>query len=296
MDRIRKGIILFNCLLLLAGVAAADMDSQEQKNALEQLNTMSSTQFAALVKRASSGEPTSQTLLGIAYMQGVKVPQNYSTSLELFQKAARKRNGVAENNLGLHYFHGYGTAKDFMQAVKFFRKAGQDGSTNAHFNLGLMYHHGYGVKQDMEEAAKWYEVAALEGDAVAQNTLGYFYEVGIGVIKDTEQAEKWYRKTAESGLVIGQFNLGLFYLAQKRHQEAYEWFLRAAKQGHEGAAHNVAVLQVHGHCMPVNYKEAYRWFAASHAKDEWSLKMMETCKSHLSERESEQLQASAKGN
>jgi TPR repeat protein len=120
------------------------------------------------------------------------------------------------------------------------------------------------------------------------------YEHGNGVVQDLAQAEKWYTKAAERGQTMAQYNLGLFYMTQKKHREAYEWFLRAAKQGHKLAEYNLARLYLHGHCMEVNYGEAYRWLAAAHQEDSWSAKALETCKQHLSEKEMEQLQSVAK--
>jgi TPR repeat protein len=83
-------------------------------------------------------------------------------------------------------------------------------------------------------------------------------------------------------------------MRQQKHQAAYGWFLRAAKQGHKMAEHNLAKLYLHGHCMEVNYLEAYRWLTASHQVDDWSVKALVTCKEHLSEKDMEQLQAAVK--
>lgn len=292
MDRVRQGCVVGVCVLLLAGLAAAEVF--EERNAIDQLKAMSDAQFQATVKLAQKGDAAAQTLIGIAYMRGMRVSPDDTTAVEWFRRAAKKGNMVAENNLGMLYFFGRGTSKNFAEAAQWFRKAGEDGSANAKFNLALMLHHGYGMPVNMDEAAKYYEVAAIEGDMAAQNTLGFLYEKGIGVAQDLVAAEKWYRKAAENGFEMAQFNLGLFYLTQAKHQEAYVWFLKAAQQGHRSAAHHVAELNLHGHCMEVNYTEAYRWLKASQQTDDWSVRAIAVCKQHMTDKDMEQIQAVAK--
>lgn len=294
MDHVCKGCWIAIWMLLLTGLAVAGLESGGQKNAIEQLNAMNPAEFKDLVQLACKGDAAAQTLLGIAYMRGVRVAQDDTAALDWFKHASKKRNFIAEDNLALMYFFGRGTKENYAEALKWFQKAGEDGSNDARFNIALMYHHGYGVKQNMEEAAKWYEVAAIQGNAMAQNTIGYLYEQGLGVSKNTEEAEKWYHKAAAQGAAMAEYNLGVLYLRQERHQEAYDWFLLAAKQGHKLAARNLAALNLHGHCMEVNYREAYRWLMVSHQTDDWAVRTMATCKEHLSAKELEQVQASVR--
>ncbi len=288
MDHVRQKCCLAIVLFLMAGFTVAETLCGEQKDAVKQLSAMDGAQFQELLKRASVGEASAQALLGVAYLRGLKVERNEATALALFQRAAKKRHPIAENNLALMYFFGQGTPANYGEALKWFKRASDDGSNNARFNLGLMYHHGYGVKANLEEAAKWYEVAAIQGEVTAQNSIAFMYEHGQGVLQDVARAEMWYSKAAAQGLAMAQYNLGVLYLHQMKHQEAYEWFLKAAKQGHEEAAHNLAVLHLHGHCMPINYGEAYRWLKASKSTDDWSIKSLEMCKQHLSDKDLEQ--------
>ena len=50
-----------------------------------------------------------------------------------------------------------------------------------------------------------------KGCALAQNNLGVCYENGIGVAEDKRKAFEWYRKAAEQGHVDAQYNLGVCY-------------------------------------------------------------------------------------
>jgi uncharacterized protein len=292
MNRARAGFGVTICMLLLAGCAVAAQWSEDQ-TAVEQLNSMTPLQLQALIKHAQEGKASAQALLGVAYMVGVRVPKDDTLAMHWFLKAARKKEPIALNNLGLLYFHGRGTKPDYVEAAKFFRAASAEGNSSAQFNLALMYHHGFGVPADSVEAAKWYEIAARLGNAQAQNSLAYFYEMGLGVNKDTAQAESWYIKAAEQGYVHAEFNLGGFYMTPQNHAAALKWFLAAANHGHAKAFHPVVDIYLHGHCMPVNYREAYRWARKMSADDEWTQSRLAECRKHLSAADLQELDTRA---
>ena len=295
MKRTRAGCRVAICMLLLAGIAAAAL-TENERTAVEQLNAMSPGQFQSLQLLANRGQPAAQTLMGIAYMRGVRVAKDDVAAARLFTAAGKKKQAIALNNLGMLYFYGVGVEKNYAEATKCFRAASAQGHSNAQFNLATMYHHGYGVKQDLNEAAKWYEISALQGEAAAQNVIATFYETGTGVVKDQQQAMKWYTKAAEKGYAIAQYNLGNLQLDAKNHQAAMEWFLRAAKQGHAGAIRSLAELYLHGHCMKVDYHEAYLWLATTTAKDEWTAKTREECRKHLTEQDVQEIDTRASTN
>lgn len=292
MNRARAGFGVAICLLLLAGVAAA-VQWSEERSAVEQLNSMTSTQLQALMQRAQKGTSSAQTLLGVAYMTGARVPKDDSLAINWFLKAARKREPVALNNLGLLYFYGRGSKVNYPEAAKWFRAASAEGNSNAQFNLAVMYHHGYGVPVDIEQAAMWYEIAARQGNAQAQNSLAYLYETGLGVARNLAQAENWYTKAAEQDYVHAEYNLGGFYMTQQNHAAALKWFLAAANHGHEKAFHQVVELYMHGHCMQVDYREAYRWAKKMNADDEWTQSKLAECRKHLSAADLQELDARA---
>ena len=118
MDRIRQGSFLGICMLLLAGLAAAELMG-EQRNSVEQLKAMTDSEFQLTVKAAGNGNAAAQTLLGVAYMQGVRVVKDDTAAVEWFHRAAKKANCIAENNLGLMYFQ---TGKD-RQATEALQQA-----------------------------------------------------------------------------------------------------------------------------------------------------------------------------
>ena len=95
--------------------------------------------------------------------------------LEDVQVLAKKGEPVAQNALGLFYVHGQGVAQDYVEAANWFRKAAEQGYADAQFNLGVCYENGDGVTKDLAEAIKWYHKAAVQGDVGAQFNLGYHF-------------------------------------------------------------------------------------------------------------------------
>ncbi|MEZ0224851.1 MAG: tetratricopeptide repeat protein [Alphaproteobacteria bacterium] len=77
---------------------------------------------------------------------------------------------------------------------------------------------------------------AAEGDSNAQLNLGNYHATPHNAAPDLEQAEKWYRKAAEQGNTEAQYRLGSLYYRGKgglrqNYEEAYFWFILAAKAG-----------------------------------------------------------------
>jgi TPR repeat protein len=80
------------------------------------------------------------------------------------------------------------------------------------------------------------ESFAMLGDSNAQLNLGKYYATPHNAAPDFEQAAKWYRKAADQGNAEAQYRLGDIYYTGKGHvkqsyEEAYFWFLLAAKTG-----------------------------------------------------------------
>lgn len=75
------------------------------------------------------------------------------------------------------------------------------------------------------------------------------------------------RHSAETGEAIAQFILGnryyrgdeKFRLAQD-YNEAWNWYTKAARQGHAGAAYNLGVMRVQGNGVQRDLIEALAWF------------------------------------
>ena len=77
-----------------------------------------------------------------------------------YRKAAAQGDAEAQHNLGLMYVHGEGVPQDYAEAVKWFRKAANQGDASAQTNLGIMYFRGEVVLRDLTQAYMWYDLAS----------------------------------------------------------------------------------------------------------------------------------------
>ena len=88
-------------------------------------------------------------------------------NFESIEALAEKGDAVAQYNLGLMYIRGHGVEQDFNEAFKWTKKAADQGFGEAQYNLGLLYSNGDGVLKDDKEAVKWWRKAAEQGFAEA---------------------------------------------------------------------------------------------------------------------------------
>jgi len=121
------------------------------------------TDVQSLIPFAEKGDVDAMRNLGVMYLEGRGVPQDYKLAVEWFRKAAEKGEAIAMINLGAMYAEGRGVPQDDKLAVEWFRKAAEKGNVNAMYNLGFMYQQGRGVPQDYKQAYAWFSVAAAGG-------------------------------------------------------------------------------------------------------------------------------------
>ena len=124
-----------------------------------------------------------------------------------FTRSAEEGNNFAKTNLGVMYMDGLGVPQDFERADYWLRIAAEQGMPMAYFHLGLMYQFGRGKEQDFELALYWYRKAVEHDVAYAQVNLGMMYDEGLGVPQSYEQSAYWFRKAAEQGNATALNNL-----------------------------------------------------------------------------------------
>ena len=112
-----------------------------------------------------------------------------------YQKAADLGDKWSQYQLGIMYIDGYGVEQDYGQAVFWYRKAADQGHEVSQYSLGNIYKDGRGIEQDYEQAVFWYRKAADQDYQDAQSALTDMYGDGLGLEQDHEQWLFWYRKT-----------------------------------------------------------------------------------------------------
>ena len=77
---------------------------------------------------AEQGAASAQTQSGTIYATGGRsVPQNWTTAVKWWRKAAEAGEKDAEWNMGLCYYYGRGVDRDVAQAMAWFRKSAAQG-------------------------------------------------------------------------------------------------------------------------------------------------------------------------
>jgi len=232
---------------------------------------ISAEDLLTIQTKAAQGDAEGQNRLGLLYVQGQGVPQDYAKARHWWEKAAAQGNAKAQCNLGLLYVQGLGVPQDYAKARHWWEQAAAQGHPVAEYSLGLIYAKGHGVPQDYAKARHWWEKAAAQGYAQAQYNLGVMYDKGDGVPQDYAKAGQWWEQAAAQGHADAQFNLGLLYAkgmgVPQDYAKAGQWFEKAAAQGDAVAQGRLGAMYFKGEGVPKDFVRAYMWtnLAAAHS-------------------------------
>jgi len=107
------------------------------------------------------------SLVGADFEAGMTAYQkgDYATAIKEWRPLAENGNPSAQFNLGLLYLEGQGVPQNYEQAANWFRRAAEQDYTRAQYNLGALYGVGKGVKRDYVEAYVWQSLCAAKGDS-----------------------------------------------------------------------------------------------------------------------------------
>ena len=149
---------------------------------------------------ARKGDMNAQVNLGLMYINGWGVPQDYNKAYWWLSEAAEKGSIKAINNLAGLYLDGNGTKKDIPHAIKLFEKTADSNSTNAMLLLGRIY---YEKVKDYSKALHWFSKGSEKGDLESKYRLALMYEKGEGTPVDPQKANALYEQVAAQN---GQFS------------------------------------------------------------------------------------------
>ena len=92
------------------------------------------------------------------------------------------------------------------------------------------------------------------------------FEVAIKAFKEKHyyQAERYLLPLAEANYKEAQFILGMLYASASNDQhKAVSWYIRAAKNGHSDAQHNLGMAYARGKGIKGDIKQALKWWQAA---------------------------------
>lgn len=235
------------------------------------MNNLKQLNMDKVMNGVAKGDEDAEFVLGVLYMMGYKVEQDFNKSLTLLTESAKKgcRRSVAL--LGTVYAC-YDLAPEYIRlGMLMLEHAAFDGEPSAMYQLSMIYFLGITGEQDLEAAQYWYErvmslpegnefgqalnllkqqfeAAAEAGNAEMQCMVGLFYYFGIyGAEEDNDKAIKWFRAAAEQDESDAQLMLGIIYeegeIVPQDLKEAEKWLRKAAAQGNEEAQQALEALK-----------------------------------------------------
>ncbi len=95
-----------------------------------------------------------------AYQKG-----DYVTAAKEWRPLAEQGSAAAQLNIGLLYLDGKGVPQDYGEAVTWLRRSAEQDNTEAQHDLGALYGAGKGLKRDYVQAYKWMNICAAKGNS-----------------------------------------------------------------------------------------------------------------------------------
>ena len=203
--------------------------------------------------------------LGLMYLNGQGVKQNFKEAKYWLEKAVEGNNAAAKNGLGVIYYKGQGTRKDLSKAIKLWKQASEQGNKEAQNNLALMHYNGEGVKQDYEKAAELWTQAAEAGDTESKFMLGVMYLNGTGVAQNNKKARILIKQATSDGHLESYGVMGYMYYhgyggLYQSYNKAFKWFIGPADKGDAKSQYYLGLMYYKGQGVAKDEKTAIKWF------------------------------------
>ncbi len=257
-------VLVFSLALALPASAASLAVARAR------LTRMNDVECQQLQKTGESGSAEQQTLLAVAYKEGVcKLAKDPVQAALLFRLAASSGNTTAELGLAALYLSGEGVTKNEMQAASWIRKAADAGDGDACAALGELFQNGVGVPKDIKQAVEWYEKGALAGSTESQFRLGEVYRLGLNGPKDFQQAITWLRRAADGGHLTAMAALAYTYVQTDTTEDDRQipaLLKQSAEGGDAFGQYRYAEALAYGMALPKDSAAARTWYEKAAAQ------------------------------
>ena len=115
--------------------------------------------------------------------------QNYVLSAEIFARLAEQGDPRAQTYLGVMYLRGQGVPQNFDAAAFWLHLAAEAGLPEAQYFLGLMYDKGQGVVQDFVVAHAWLNLAVAHAQPRLRNRWALIRNAVASKMSEAQLAE-----------------------------------------------------------------------------------------------------------
>lgn len=201
-------------------------------------------------------------LLALFFMISMVLAEDVKSSR--FYEDAIRGDYLSQEMLGIQYLKGDGVSQDYKEAIKWFKLSAEQGGVHSQFSLGKIYSMGKGgISPDYKEAIKWFKLSAEQGHSPAESELGDIY-VEMG---NYQEAIEWYKRAISNGDASAQFMLGMMYYngegVSQNYFEAFKLFKLASEQNWSPAQGMLGLMHYRGEGVRHNYQQAKEWFGKS---------------------------------
>lgn len=239
-------------------------------------------QFALTQREeAEKGNPLAQHMLGLGLLSKGHAEEAFGW----FMKAAEQEVAAAQQAVGALLFYGEGVAGDVRAAASWFEKARKEmplaetsclileGKSDREHPTLLEFFAWR--EQQPEYDSNWAQDAIMRGDYEAaekylkRRAASYKPEDQILLAalyrcrRDYDKAIEWFTRAALAGLIDAKVSLAEIYeekrLLQYNPKAAFNWYLKAAQEGHLRSMSRVAHMYAKGIGTVRNQEEARRW-------------------------------------
>lgn len=233
-------------------------------DAITLINEERCTEGVDLLKAHSKSSAAAKYNLGVIYLKGKCVSQNYDRAYSYFIEAAREGHVSSEFNLGIMLVNGDGVNKNMEEACRWFLNPAKQGICRAQYWAGLCAEYGY---YSDESFIDYYKSGALCGDSDSMVLLAGHYIKGIGVERNYNAAEVLLNEAYNMRNIDAVYNLGVLYYkgygVPKDVSKAIAYFREASRLGSGAASHSLYVLYRDGEGVPVDNELAKKYLVRS---------------------------------
>ena len=120
-----------------------------------------------------------------------------------YKAKAEQGDATAQHNLGVCYVTGQGVKQDYAEAVKWYRKAAEQNNAKAQVSLGFCYYNGQGFEKDYAEAYAWFNLASKTDKKAAEVRDGLEKKMSPQQVADAQKRTKELRAKIEAQLKSG---------------------------------------------------------------------------------------------
>lgn len=222
-------------------------------------------------KAAREGNPEGEFRLGMAYYEGLGIPNSWDLAREFFKLSGEHGYAKGKTRLAQMYHYGIGVERNSMIAMKLYTQAAEMLDGKAMKVLGKVLHTGELGIFDEERSRKYYEQAFDvlyeqafgEDDEEAQTILGNSYVDGEGVEQNYSLGIKMYQRAIKHNYANAFNALGLCYSSGlgvvKDLQKEFRLKLKSAELGYPMGMNNVAINYLLGIGVDKDVQKYKEW-------------------------------------